>query len=102
MTATSNARIRSMDIRIIDMVFGREGGYVLDFSNRTFADFFLEELGVDIFDDRWDALARISHQVASEGVEMIKLRLAAQALYVFAALNASQGAQAYSTVRRAP
>ena len=44
-----------MDIRIIDRVFGMEGGYVLDFSNRTFADFFLEELGVDIYDDRWDA-----------------------------------------------
>ena len=44
-----------MDIPIIDRVFGMEGGYVLDFSNRTLADFFLEELGVDIYDDRWKA-----------------------------------------------
>ena len=44
-----------MDIPIIDKVFGMEGGYVLDFSNRTFAEFFREELGVDIDDPRWEA-----------------------------------------------
>ena len=40
---------------IIDRVFGMEGGYVLDFSNRTFAEFFSEELNVDIYDARWGA-----------------------------------------------
>ena len=30
-----------------------EGGYVLDFSNRTFAGFFREELGIDIDDPGW-------------------------------------------------
>ena len=44
-----------MDITIIDRVFDMEGGYVLNFSNRTFADFFHEELGVDIDDPRWAA-----------------------------------------------
>ena len=39
MATAKNARIRSMGIPIIDRVFGMEGGYVLDFSNRTFADF---------------------------------------------------------------
>ena len=53
MTVTSNFRIRSMDIPIIDRVFSMEGGYVLDFSNRTFSEFFHEELGVDIDDRRW-------------------------------------------------
>ncbi|MXZ71939.1 MAG: DUF3644 domain-containing protein [Acidobacteria bacterium] len=38
---------------IIDRVFGMEGGYVLDYSNRTFAEFFREELSVDIYDARW-------------------------------------------------
>ena len=38
---------------IIDRVFGMEGGYVLNFTNRTFADFFREELNVDIYDARW-------------------------------------------------
>ena len=44
-----------MDIPIIDTVFGMESGYVLNFTNRTFANFFHEELGVDIYDDRWAA-----------------------------------------------
>ena len=29
-----------MDFPIIDRVFGMEDGYVLDFTNRTFAEFF--------------------------------------------------------------
>ena len=44
-----------MDIPIIDRVFGMESGVVLNFSNRTFANFFHEEFGVDIYDDRWAA-----------------------------------------------
>ena len=52
MAAATNARIRSKDIPIIDTVFGMESGYVLNFSNQTFANFFNEELGVDIYDDR--------------------------------------------------
>ncbi len=44
-----------MDIPIIDKVFGMESGFVLNFSNRTFANFFHQELGVDIYDDRWVA-----------------------------------------------
>ena len=42
-----------MDMPIIDKVFDMEGGFVLNFSNRTFDDFFREELGVDIYDPRW-------------------------------------------------
>lgn len=53
MTAASNVRIRPVDMRIIDRVFGMEGGHVLDFSNRTFAEFFHEEFNVDIYDDHW-------------------------------------------------
>lgn len=34
-----------MDMPIIDRVFGMERGNVLDFSNRTFADFFRDEFG---------------------------------------------------------
>ena len=53
MTAPSNISIRSMDMPIIDRVFGMESGYVLNFSNQTFAEFFHEELDVDIYDPRW-------------------------------------------------
>ena len=44
-----------MDIPIIDRVFDMEGGHVLNFTNRTFAEFFHEELDVDIYEDRWAA-----------------------------------------------
>ena len=46
-------KIRTLDMPVLDKVFGMEGGYVLDFSNRTFADFFREELQVNIDDPRW-------------------------------------------------
>ena len=58
MTAASNVKIRPVDMRIIDTVFGMEGGYVLDFSNRTFAEFFHEELNVDIYDVQLGGLRR--------------------------------------------
>lgn len=53
MSRTSTDKIRTMDMPVLDKVFGMEGGYVLDFSNRTFADFFREELQVNINDPRW-------------------------------------------------
>ena len=53
MSGKSNARIRTVDMRVLDKVFGMEDGYVLDFSNRTYAEFFREELRVDIDEPRW-------------------------------------------------
>ena len=44
MVATS--KLRSIDMRLIDELFEMGGGYVLDFSNRTFAEFFADELVV--------------------------------------------------------
>ena len=55
MTATSSVKIRSMDMPIIDRTFGTEGGFVLDFSNLTFAEFFHDELDVDIDNPHWAA-----------------------------------------------
>ena len=55
MGEASSTKNRSMDLPIIDRVFGMEGGYVLNFSNRTLAEFFQDELGVDIYDDHWAA-----------------------------------------------
>jgi hypothetical protein len=50
-----SARIRSLDMRLLDDLFGMGGGYVLDFSNKTFAEFFLDELGINIDDPRYEA-----------------------------------------------
>jgi len=52
---TSPEKIRSIDMRFIDDLFDMTGGYVLDFSNKTFAEFFDEELGINIDDVRYDA-----------------------------------------------
>ena len=46
-------KIRSIDRRLIDDLFEMGDGYVLDFSNKTFAEFFDEELGVNIDDPRY-------------------------------------------------
>lgn len=41
--------LRSVDLSLIDEILrGGEKGYVLDFSNRTFGDFFIRELDIDI------------------------------------------------------
>lgn len=45
--------IRTIDMRLIDDLFEMGGGYVLDFSDRTFAAFFAEELGVNIDDSKY-------------------------------------------------
>ena len=47
--------IRTIDMRFIDDLFGMGGGYVLDFSDRTFAEFFAEELGINIDNPRYAA-----------------------------------------------
>ena len=44
-----------MDMPIIDRVFDMESGFVLDFSNRTFAESFRDELDVEIDNPHWAA-----------------------------------------------
>lgn len=50
----SPRQLRTMDLRLIDDLFDMGGGYVLDFTNQTFAEFFADELGVAIDDPRWE------------------------------------------------
>jgi hypothetical protein len=38
----------------IEKYLGMESGYVLDFSNRTFQEFILENTGLDIYDDKYN------------------------------------------------
>ena len=42
------SNIRTIDMMFIDDLFEMGGGYVLNFSDRTFAEFFAEELNIDI------------------------------------------------------
>lgn len=47
--------IRALEMKLVDQLFDKPGdpGYVLDFSNSTFASFFSQELDVDIYGDRY-------------------------------------------------
>jgi hypothetical protein len=47
------ATIRPIDMRLIEDAFGMASGYVLDFTNRSFAQFFQAELNVDIYHARY-------------------------------------------------
>lgn len=40
-------------MRVVEDLFRMGGGYVLSFTNRTFAEFFRDELGVDIYSPRY-------------------------------------------------
>jgi hypothetical protein len=43
-----------LDKQKLERALRMEGGYVLDFSNRTFAEFFAEIVGVQIYDSQYD------------------------------------------------
>lgn len=45
--------IRMLDMELVNDLFDMGGGYVLDFSDRTFAQFFAEELNLDICVDSY-------------------------------------------------
>ena len=42
------AKIRAIDMHLLDQLFGLNSGYVLNFTNRTFSEFFSGEIGVNI------------------------------------------------------
>lgn len=46
--------MRAIEVRFLEGLFeGNAPGYVLDFTNRTFADFFASEVGINIYDDAY-------------------------------------------------
>ena len=47
-------RLRMTEKNLIDELTGMRSGYVLNFSNATFAEFFRTEVGIDIYDDAYD------------------------------------------------
>ncbi len=47
------AALSTVDLKLIDSLFGMYGGYVLNFSNKTFASFFSRDIGIDIYDDAY-------------------------------------------------
>lgn len=47
------AQLSTIDMKLIDSIFGMYSGYVLDFSNDRFASFFNRDLNIDIYHDRY-------------------------------------------------
>jgi len=45
--------LRPVELKLVDDLFGTNSGYVLDFNNRTFAEFFRREVEIDIYDDAY-------------------------------------------------
>lgn len=80
---TEQKKLKSIDIKLLDEIFEMGGGYVLDFSNRTFSEFFNEELGINIDDPAYDAngtskakrLRFYLRQASSENVLKVLLAL---------------------------
>lgn len=48
------ANLNTFQTQLIEKLFQMESGYVLNFSDRTMSDFFKAELGVDIFDEKYN------------------------------------------------
>jgi hypothetical protein len=46
--------IKRSEMRFIDDVFGMSSGYVLDFSNRSFSEFFEDEFGINIYQPKYE------------------------------------------------
>src|ERR1700732_710722 len=47
-------KLKHSEMRIIDDAFATGSGYVLDFSNKTFAEFFDDDFGIDIYAQKYD------------------------------------------------
>jgi hypothetical protein len=45
--------LKNSEMRIIDDAFDMHGGYVLDFSDRTFSEFFEDEFGIQIYAEKY-------------------------------------------------
>ena len=48
------ARLTFLERQQLEMLFDMGGGYVLDFSNRTFAEFVDDSVGKDIYNERYN------------------------------------------------
>lgn len=46
--------LTAIEKRKLERALGMESGYVLDFSNRTFQEFFLDTVGIDIYDSKYE------------------------------------------------
>lgn len=50
---TMEYKLKGSDLSLVDVVFEMGDGYVLDFSNRTFSEFFNDEMQIDIYSEKY-------------------------------------------------
>ncbi|BAV48072.1 Uncharacterized protein MLTONO_3169 [Mesorhizobium loti] len=46
-------QLRPVELKLVDELFGMSSGYVLDFTNGTFSEFFRREVRIDIYDSAY-------------------------------------------------
>lgn len=74
------AKISAVEMRLLEQVFQFGGGYVLSFNDRTFAEFFHHELGLDIDDPRYSEYGGSKGKRLRHFFRLEDERLVAQAL----------------------
>lgn len=55
-------RLKRSDMRIFDDAFAMHSGYVLNFSDRTFAEFFEDEFGIEIYQEKYPLQRKLKSQ----------------------------------------
>lgn len=46
-------KLKRSEMRMLDNIFDMTGGYCLDFSDRTMSEFFEDEIGIDIYQEKY-------------------------------------------------
>jgi len=72
--------LKRSEMRRLDVLFQSSPGYVLDFTDRTFAEFFEDELGIEIDDERYRFRGTSKMNRLRAFVELEDAHLVAQAL----------------------
>jgi len=72
--------LKRSEMRRLDVLFQSSPGYVLDFTDRTFAEFFEDELGIEIDDERYRVRGTSKMNRLRAFVELEDAHLVAQAL----------------------
>ncbi|MBK8954973.1 MAG: TIGR02391 family protein [Saprospiraceae bacterium] len=48
------ANLTTLEIQILEKTFQMSGGYVINFTDRIFKEFFQDDIGIDIYDSKYD------------------------------------------------
>jgi|SRR5882757_4667278 len=72
--------IRAIDMLFLDDLLDMGGGYVLNFSDRTFSQFFAQELDIDIYDPKYSRSGTSKAKRLRCFLQTVELRIAVRSL----------------------